>query len=124
MIGERIRARREELGLTQQELADRMGYSSRTTINKIEAGVNDISQSKVVAFAKALDTTVAYLMEWEEEEEQKAYYLNDETAEIAQQVYDDPDLRMLFDASRSARPEDIRLAADLLRRLKETNPDG
>lgn len=124
MIGDRIRARREELGLTQQELADRMGYTSRTTINKIEAGINDISQSKVVAFAKALDTTVAYLMEWEEEEEQKAYYLNDETAEIAQQVYDDPDLRMLFDASRSARPEDVRLAADLLRRLKETNPDG
>lgn len=124
MIGERIKTRREELGLTQQELADRMGYTSRTTINKIEAGINDISQSKVVAFAKALETTVAYLMEWEEEEEQKAYYLNDETAEIAQQVYDDPDLRMLFDASRSARPEDIRLAADLLRRLKETNPDG
>lgn len=124
MIGERIRARREELGMTQQELADRMGYSSRTTINKIEAGVNDISQSKVVAFAKALDTTVAYLMEWEEEDKQKAYYLNDETAEIAQAVFDDPDLRMLFHASRDCRPESIRLAAEMLRQMKETNPDG
>lgn len=58
----RIRTRREELGLSQEELAARMGYKSKSSINKIEMGVNDIPQSKVLAFAKALDTSTAYLM--------------------------------------------------------------
>lgn len=64
-IGKQIRKRREELGLTQEELASRLGYKSKTTIAKIENGTNDIVQSKVVEFAKALDTTPAYLMGWE-----------------------------------------------------------
>lgn len=61
-IYKRIRARREELGLSQEELASRMGYKSKSSINKIEMGVNDIPQSKVLAFARALDTSTAYLM--------------------------------------------------------------
>lgn len=59
---DRIRLRREELNLSQEELAKRMGYKSRSTINKIELGINDVSQSKIIAFAKALNTTVGYLM--------------------------------------------------------------
>ena len=64
-IYQRIRNRREELGMSQDDLAQKMGYKSRSSINKIEMGLNDISQSKVVAFAEALDTTPAYLMGWE-----------------------------------------------------------
>ena len=65
MIGSRIKSRRLELGLTQKELAKKVGYKSNTTVNKIELGINDITQSKVVEFAEALDTTPAYLMGWE-----------------------------------------------------------
>lgn len=61
---ENIRNRREELGMSQQDLADLLGYKSRSTIAKIESGENDIPQSKVMAFAKALKTTPAYLMGW------------------------------------------------------------
>lgn len=64
-IGKRIKKRRETLGLTQQELANRMGYKSKSTINKIEMGKNDVSQSGVTKFAKALNTSVAYLMGWD-----------------------------------------------------------
>lgn len=66
-IGDRIRERREELRMTQSELAEYMGYKSRSSINKIEKGTNDIPQSKVVRFAEALDTTVSYLMGWDED---------------------------------------------------------
>lgn len=52
------------------------------------------------------------------------YYTDPETAKIAQEVFDNPDLRMLFSAARDAKPEDIKLAADMLKRFKETNPDG
>ena len=63
-IGKRIRSRREQLGMTKEELASRLGYKSKTTIAKIENGTNDIVQSKVTEFAKVLDTTPAYLMGW------------------------------------------------------------
>lgn len=65
-VGTNIKQRREELGLTQEELAKKMGYKSKSTINKIEAGINDITQSKVVAFSKVLETTPATLMGWDE----------------------------------------------------------
>jgi len=65
-IGIKIKARREELGMTQEELAEKLGYKSKSTINKIEMGINDITQSKIIAFAKALDTTASLLMGWEE----------------------------------------------------------
>ncbi|MFR8034630.1 MAG: helix-turn-helix domain-containing protein [Lachnospiraceae bacterium] len=65
-IGKRIKKRREELKMTQEELAVKLNYKSKTTIAKIENGTNDIVQSKVVEFAKALDTTPAYLMGWTE----------------------------------------------------------
>lgn len=68
-IYRRIKERREELGLTQEDLAIRMGYKSKSSINKIEMGKNDIPQSKVVAFAKALQTTTAYLMGVDEAKE-------------------------------------------------------
>ena len=63
-IGKRIKNRREALGLTQQELANLMGYKSKSTINKIEMGKNDVSQSGVTKFAEILNTSVAYLMGW------------------------------------------------------------
>lgn len=67
-IGQRIMERRQQLGLTQEDLAFRMGYKTKSAINKIELGINDVSQSKVVKFAEALHTSIAYLMGWEEEE--------------------------------------------------------
>lgn len=62
----RIKMRRNELNMSQEELAQKLGYKSRSSINKIEKGQNDIPQSKIIDFAKALDTTPEYLMGWEE----------------------------------------------------------
>ena len=50
-IGERINARRKELGMTQEELSKKLGYKNKSTISQIENGVNDIMQSKVASFA-------------------------------------------------------------------------
>lgn len=65
-IGEKIKKLREDLGYTQEQLAELMGYKSKSTINKIESGINDITQSKVMEFSKILKTTPAYLMGWAE----------------------------------------------------------
>lgn len=64
-IAERIKTRRQELGMTQDELAILLNYKSRSSIYKIEIGENDIPHSKISAFAKALETTPSYLMGWE-----------------------------------------------------------
>ena len=64
-IGKRIREKREAIGMTQEELASKLGYKNKSSIAKIETGANDILQSKVVEFANVLDTTVAYLMGWD-----------------------------------------------------------
>jgi repressor LexA len=66
-IGSRIKSRREELGMSQEELAHRIGYKSRSSINKIELGVYALTQSKIKAIADALLTTPSYIMGWEED---------------------------------------------------------
>jgi repressor LexA len=68
-IGERIREKRVESGMTMDELAERMGYKSRTSIYKIEHNITDLPLSKVSEFAKILNTTSNYLMGWKEKEE-------------------------------------------------------
>lgn len=65
-IGSRIRNRREELGLSQDELGKRLGYKSRSSINKIELDQRNLTQSKIKAIAEALETTPAYIMGWNE----------------------------------------------------------
>lgn len=63
-----IRNKRQELGLTQTELAHRLGYSDKSMIAKIESGRVDLSQSKILAFADALHTSASVLMGWEDED--------------------------------------------------------
>lgn len=80
LIGEKIRERRIELNMTQEELAKAMNYKSKTTINKIEMGINDIPLSKVEAFAKALHTTPAHLMGWNSDVNSIPWSAKDESA--------------------------------------------
>lgn len=65
-IGDRIKRLRIERDMTQDELAKKLDYKSRASINKIELGITDITQSKIAAFAEALQTTPAYLMGWDD----------------------------------------------------------
>ena len=68
-IGSRIRARREALGWSQEELGKRLGYKSRSSINKIELDQRNLTQSKIKAIADALCTTPSYIMGWDNTEE-------------------------------------------------------
>ena len=61
-IGLNIKKRRFELKMSQQDLADAMGYKTRSTIAKIESGENDVSQKKLQKFAAVLDTSVEALI--------------------------------------------------------------
>lgn len=65
-IGDRIKYRREELGMSQDELARRLGYKSRSSVNKIEKDASGLPQNKIASIASALRTTPSYIMGWEE----------------------------------------------------------
>ena len=83
-IGERIKLRRNELGLTQTELAQRMGLTSKTTICKAETKDFNPTMDRIKEFAKALETTPSYLMGWsdshtymaESDKEQENFFMN------------------------------------------------
>ena len=61
-FGVRVRAARVAAGLTQLELARAMGYSTRSTISRIESGDNQGPMDRLDALAAALRTTPAYLL--------------------------------------------------------------
>lgn len=90
-IGERIKKRRKELGITQEDLSNKLGYRSKTTIAKIENGTNDIMQNRVMDFAKALQTTPAYLMGYADLNEQND--ISDKLKELIDQLQDEKDLQ-------------------------------
>lgn len=65
-VSEKIKYLREKNGLSQQELANRVGFKTASAVNKIELGLRDINQNKIMAFAKALGTTPGYLLDDED----------------------------------------------------------
>lgn len=66
-VGQKIKSRRIELNMSQDELAKKCGYKSRSSINKIEMS-RDLPLKKVKQMADALDLSVSYLMGWNEPE--------------------------------------------------------
>ena len=63
-VGKRIQYRREELGLSQAQLAKKMGYSNRSAISRAETAGDDIGANRVKKFAEALECSPSYLMGW------------------------------------------------------------
>ena len=108
-IGKNIANRRTELGMTQEELAKRMGYKSKTSINKIEKGINDIPQTKIVKFAEILRTTPAYLMGWEKTEKK-----NNAIADIVARMRTDEDFLSIIESLSRMDAEKIAVFKQLL----------
>lgn len=65
-VGDRIREKREELGMTQEELSKKLGYKSRSSVNKME-NARELPLKKVKMMADVLGCSPSYLMGWDEE---------------------------------------------------------
>ena len=101
-IGDKIKERREALGMSQDELAEKMGYKSRSTIAKIEKGVNDVTQTNIVKFAEILKTTPAFLMGWEKKQKE-----NNTITDVVIRMTDDPDFFILVETLNGLDSEKI-----------------
>jgi transcriptional regulator with XRE-family HTH domain len=112
-FGERINKIRNEKGMTQDELARAVGYKSRSTIAKIESGERDVSQSMVIKFAKALNTTTAVLMGND----------NDDNKAVQSPAPSDDDIKFaLFDGSEGVTDEmydEVKRFAKYIKEQKE-----
>ena len=111
-IYEKVTELREKLGLSQSELERKADLSKGTITNWKNRKPNMTSLEKV---AKALGCDVTYFIT---ENELPAYYHNEETANMAQKIFDNKELRMLFDAAQDAAPEDLETVHSMLLALK------
>ncbi len=114
-LADRVRQRREQMGLSQEELALRMGYSSRTSINKIENG-RPCSQKIIARLADALRVSIPYLMGWDEEI--KADPVG--TAEKHIEILTDADFVGMYDDFKGLDESKRKIVADLVRNLAQT----
>jgi len=105
---EKIKLRRLELGLSYQELSDLTGIN-KSTLQRYETRfIKKVPINQVQIIAKALNVTPGYLMGWENNKENQTYYLNPEAAKMAQEIYDNPQYKVLFDATKKLKPESIK----------------
>lgn len=81
VLYENIKNLREQKGMSQDELAELTGYTSRSSIAKIEKGLVDLQQSKIIAFAKALGVSPSELMGWNEPQTIAAHFDGEEYTE-------------------------------------------
>lgn len=102
-------------GLTQDDLSKGTGLAKRT-ISMYENGNREPNFETLELFADFFNVDMNTL--FEHNSQNISYYLNPETAKLAQAIHDDPDLRILLDASRDLEPEDIKFVVDLVKKLK------
>lgn len=118
---------RDERGVSDYQVAKATGIN-RSTFSDWKSGRSEPKNEKLQKIADYFGVSLEYLMTGKdtpkESQSGKAYYFDDETAEAAQELFEDRDLRMLFDAAKGSRPEDLKIAAEMLRRFKETNSEG
>ena len=103
--------------MTNKTLAEVTGLPEGT-ISRIASGQTKEPTLKTLRLlAKALDCTIDDLQTGGTVE---PYYLNQETADIAQDIYENPNLRILFDASKNLSPEDIQAVVEIAKRIQAT----
>ena len=123
-IGERIKLRREELGLSQDELAKKLGYKTRSSITKIEKQANGLPQNKIAAIAKALNTSPAYIMGWEADPEEETSKKTNPAVDFA--LLHDDDVMALIECKSSLSPESwksLMQFAEFLKSKEESKND-
>ena len=105
----------EQMGITPYRFCKDTGVST-STISTWKNKGNRCGSKLQKIICEYFGVTVDYLMKGEETETK--YYLNNETAEMAQKLFENKELRVLFDAAKDATPEDLKTTYDMLMALK------
>ena len=123
IISRNLRRIASDQNRTQADIARDLKIN-KATVSSWMNGTRVPRMDKIDLLAHYFNVNRNNIMGDVEKNEQQEYYYNAETAKVAQAIFDDSDLHALFDAARDSKPEDLKMAADPLKRLKGTNIDG
>ena len=117
-IGDNIKKWRECRNLKQSELAEMLGVSDKTVssweINRTEPKMGMVE--RISSALQCKKTDIIGIDETESSDDH--YYINDETRQIAQEVFENPDLRSLFHVARDIPPERLKAHIEFMKSLK------
>lgn len=135
VTAKRLRQAMDEMGMKAVELSEKSGLG-KSSISQYMNGSHSPSNISAGKMGKVLRVNPLWLMGFDVPKyldtsssdvqtfvQPEAYYKDEETRRIAQKVFDDPALRVLFDAADDATPEDILTAAELLKKFKDARRD-
>nr|WP_315021751.1 helix-turn-helix transcriptional regulator [uncultured Aminipila sp.] len=115
---------RKSKGYSQDYIAEKLGYKSFTTIQKWETGIAEPSVAKLKILSDMFNVSMDELLNSdltnvnEKKEQFLGYYLDEEVAQKAQEIYEDRETRILLDAKRDLKKEDLDYIVGLVKRLK------
>ena len=119
IFSKRLKHYLNEYDMTQADLARLLGVSTQSVTNWCK-GAKSPRMDKVDAMCKIFHCKRSNLMEDKDQlEEEYTYYTNPETAKIAQEIYENKELSLLFDAAKDAAPEDLQTVHTMLLALKK-----
>lgn len=118
-IGQKIKQRRQELGWSQRELSDRMGYNNHSTITRIESGKVDVPQSRIVKFSEVLGVSIAYLMGWDQQIQIEIKEDPVNLAELHFEMLADKDLTEIYEDLKFLDAGQRKIVKDLVHSLAE-----
>lgn len=110
-------------GYTAYKVSVETGIA-QSTLSDWKKGKSTPKADKLQKIADLFNVSLNYLMTGEEKEGGETYYLNDETREMAQSIFENKELRLLFDAARDAQPEDLETVHQMLLALKRKERGG
>lgn len=122
-FAEKLQKALDKSGMTRSELADKAEISRPMITNYLNGGYK-AKQNNIFKLARALNISEDELIEDEYIIEKNTpaptYYLDPETAEMAEELHKRKDMRMLFHAAKSSTPEDVKMVTDMLERFKNS----
>lgn len=107
----------KEKGVTAYKVCKATGITT-ATISNWKAGRYTPKQEKMQKIADFFGVSLEYLTTGKELENDKKYYLNSETAQVAQEIFENKELRALFDVQKDMQPEDLRALHNMALALK------
>lgn len=121
-IGLEMKERRISLRYTQTQIADYVGVT-KGTVAKWESGfIDNIKRDKIEKLSQILKVSPIFFINddyKEDSEEKKIYYFDDEVAKYAQEIAQNHELKMLFDAARNIKKEDMEFVYKMIQRFKK-----
>ena len=107
----------QRFGVSAYKVSKETGVT-QSTLSDWKRGRSTPKSDNMKKIADYFGVSVDYLMTGREDADKDRYYLNDETASIAQEIFENKELRMLFDVSRDADPEDLKALHNMALALK------